>query len=60
MLSAKDNIINLDITVDYLIVHHYLLSKGEVRHSILHVDASSVPLAGCRSTVCVLRLEQDE
>lgn len=59
MLSAKVNNINLDITVDYFIFHHCLLSKGEARHSILHVDASSVAVAECRSKVCVL-LEQDK
>lgn len=59
MLSAEVNILNLDITVDYFIFHYFLLSK-EVNPSILHVDASSHAVAGCRSQVCVLCLEQDK
>lgn len=60
MLFVKISIIHLDITVDYFIFHHCLLSAGDVRHSILHVDASSVAVASCGSKVCVHRLEQDK
>lgn len=57
---AKVYIINLDITVNYFIFLHCLSSKGEIRHSIQRVNASSVAVAGCRSKVCVLRSEQDK
>lgn len=42
VLPAKAHIINLDSPADYFITQHSLLSKEEVKHSTLHVDASLV------------------